>query len=290
MVALGAESTEDQPDENERQQREIFLVSDEARLGQLCAWPGLDGGRAEADALPSDGMSAQKSLLGLGFFTCRRDHPPQREGVLFDVCPSHLRDPLLEEILQGRFSPLTQGTVLYGGAQAPGRAAKPMAVQDGLRALRQWALVGVQPPSELRTGGVPLSPFLERIASASSLQQGVDHLFASLSEGLEGLGYDALVVPLDSVVIVDFFYNLLGRFPFGIALAEKKELEGDQLTDLEREICALRVSEEILRWFAEKGGCSVYLFCRSKRHVQALLSVCREMKTLGRSVDVNFRI
>lgn len=291
MEAYGSESADERPGRSNRQNREIFLLADAARLGQPCAWPSTEAGRGPANEGPLERGSFPNRLLGLGFFTCRREDPARREGVLFDVCPTHLRNPLLEEILHGRFSPLTQGIVLYGGADAFGQAAKQEEAKDGLRALQQWALVGVQPLSELRSGGVPLSPFLQRISLASTLQQGVDHLFTSLSESLERLGYDALLVPLDSAIIVDFFYNLFGRFPFGIALSEKKDIEGTQLTALEREICSLRVSEEILKWFAEKGGDrAVYLYCQSRRHVQALFSICREIKTMGLAVDVNFRI
>jgi hypothetical protein len=289
LEADSSSLTKDQQGSREFHSREIFLVGDPCRLDQILAH---DEGRVGA---VRRGTSLEPPVdphvLGLGFFSCRREDPSRREGVQFDVAPAHLRNPLLEEILHGRFSPLTQGVVLYGGPDSAELPASARSAQQGLHVLQQWALVGIHPLADLRSGCVPLSPLMRRLSAAESIRSGVDLLFSSILEALQGLRVDKLVVPLDSAVTVDFFFSLFGRFPFGISLSERGRENGAQLTALEREICSFRIAEEALRWFADHDRVgAVYFFCQSPRLLQALYSICRDIKMMSPQTEAVFRV
>ncbi len=259
--------------------KEIFLVDRNSRLDSV-----LSEAYAE-EAQNGLSSSAGEDTLGLGFFSCRPDAESNQKGVSLFVTPASLRQELLNEILAGRFSPLSQDVILYGGPNgAPDTRGEALSV-------KRWLLTGLQPVDELSLQRVPFADLTQRLLRTQDLAGGVGELFSELLRRIEGLFAKRLVVPLDSRVLVDFFYSLYGPVPFGLSLGNSSVNNSDTLTPIEREVCAHRVSEEVIRWLSQfdKKIQSV-IVCPSRKQLQGLIATCRDIKTSANPTEVQFRI
>lgn len=288
---------------------DIYLIDRASRLEAILeelSTPGSD--------------EALEAPLGIGFFTCRRariseDGSPSEKGTIFDASPAFLRRPLLSEILAGRQSPLSQELLLYGtpGPEAQtekdrpvhpgtlphtrGSPLKPAGSRDleHLPLLHRWLILGLHPLRDLAAEQVPLSPMNENLLrSASSLQSATRFILDAVLSKAADLGARTLVVPLDSALLMEFLFELLGPKAFGLETEPQVALRFQNLTRMDWEHCQESMAAEVISIAAQYWGDNRHRFiflCDSTTRLERLIGTARGVKnTLGPDQNLFLRV
>ena len=272
--------------------REIYLVDRVSRLNNIITSDSLLN---ESDTSP----------LGIGFYNCQKlGADASAPGVTFRTSPVSLRSELLKEVLAGRHSPLSQDIILLGvGNDLPfqevygqNNSKQVSMVGNGIhnaqnRCVKRWLLLGLQPIEELATQKIPLSKMNLMFLEAQTLATGVSLILTEVFSKVTQLKASSVVFSVDSSIIVDFFFSVFGRVPFGLGLSEVRTGRQEELSPIEREICSHRVSEEIVSWIALNGADVQVIFkCENARHLQGLTSICRVVRSSGLNRQITFRL
>ena len=211
---------------------------------------------------------------------------------------------MLSEILAGRQSPLSQDVLLYGTAdrkpewgQAQPRINKDALVSHEVTAtfgnsegldhcdgLRSWLALGLHPLKDLADEGVPLCPTNEALLETGrTLPEATTLLMRALLAKAEDLGATTLVVPIDSMLLVEFMFEVIGPEGFGLGSGtqDSRRRFGTQAPP-DQELCLHFVAEELMRCCADlwSGHQSHLVFlCETTSRLETMITLSRSAKS-----------